>query len=46
MYRWLCVLWPVYGTPSDAILDGLRQYGVSFSVKPNHVGGFTRLQAV
>lgn len=35
----------IYGTPSDAILDGLRQYGVSFSVKPNHVGGFTRLPA-
>jgi hypothetical protein len=35
----------IYGTPSDAILDGLRQYGVSFSVKPYHVGGFTRLQA-
>lgn len=36
----------IYGTPSDAILDGLRQYEVSFSVKPDHAGGFTRLQAV
>lgn len=35
----------IYGTPSDAILEGLRQYGVSFTVKPDHVGGFTRLQA-
>ena len=35
----------IYGTPSDAILEGLRQYGVAFSVKSDHVGGFTRLQA-
>jgi len=35
----------IYGTPSDAILDGLRQYRVPFSVKTDYVGGFTRLQA-
>ena len=35
----------IYGRPSDAILEGLREYGVSFSVKPQYLGGFTRLQA-
>lgn len=35
----------IYGEPSDAILEGLREYGVSFSVKPQNLGGFTRLQA-
>ena len=33
----------IYGEPSDAILDGMREYGTSFSVKPHHDGGFTRL---
>ncbi len=38
----------VYGTPSDAVLDVLRQQvgsGVALSVKPHHLGGFTRLEA-
>jgi hypothetical protein len=36
----------VFGTPSEAILEMLRNSagsGVSFSVKPHHLGGFTRL---
>ena len=36
----------VYGTPSDAVLEMLRQQagsGVALSVKPHHLGGFTRL---
>jgi hypothetical protein len=38
----------VYGTPSDAVLEMLRQQagsGVALSVKPHHLGGFTRLDA-
>ena len=36
----------VYGTPSDAVLEMLRQQagsGVALNVKPHHLGGFTRL---
>jgi hypothetical protein len=36
----------VYGTPSDAIVEMLRQSagsGVPLTVKPHHLGGFTRL---
>jgi hypothetical protein len=36
----------VYGTPSDAIVEMLRQSagsGVRLTVKPHHLGGFTRL---
>ena len=39
----------VYGSPSDAVLEQLRQMaesGVPVSIKPHHLGGFTRLQAV
>jgi hypothetical protein len=35
----------VFGTPSDAVLDVLRRQagaGVPLSVKPHHLGGFTR----
>lgn len=35
----------VYGTPSDTVLEMLRQAagsGVPLSVKPHHLGGFTR----
>ena len=38
----------VYGTPSDAIMEMLRQQagsGVALSVMPYHLGGFTRLDA-
>jgi hypothetical protein len=38
----------VYGTPSDTVLEMLRQQagsGVSLSVKRYHLGGFTRVQA-
>jgi hypothetical protein len=38
----------VYGTPSDPVLEMLRQQagsGVALSVKPHHLGGFTRLGA-
>jgi hypothetical protein len=38
----------VYGTPSDVILKRARQNaesGVAVSVKPEHLGGFTRLVA-
>ena len=38
----------VYGTPSDVILRRARQHaesGVAVSVKPEHLGGFTRLAA-
>jgi hypothetical protein len=36
----------VFGTPTDAILEMLRSSAgsaVGFSVKPHHLGGFTRL---
>jgi hypothetical protein len=36
----------VYGTPSDTVLEMLRQQagsGVALSVNPHHLGGFTRL---
>jgi hypothetical protein len=35
----------VYGTPSDSVLEMLRQQagsGVALSVMPHHLGGFTR----
>jgi hypothetical protein len=35
----------VFGTPNDTILEMLRQSagsGVQYSVKPHHLGGFTR----
>ena len=35
----------VFGTPSDAVLEVLRRQagaGVPLSVKPHHLGGFTR----
>jgi hypothetical protein len=38
----------VYGTPSDGVLQMLRQQagsGVALSVKPYHLGGFTRSDA-
>jgi hypothetical protein len=38
----------VYGTPSAAVLEVLRRQtgsGVALSVKPHHLGGFTRLDA-
>jgi hypothetical protein len=38
----------VYGTPSDSVLEMLRQQagsGVALSVKPHHLGGFTRSEA-
>jgi hypothetical protein len=38
----------VFGTPSDTILEMLRQQagsGVSLSVTPHHLGGFTRATA-
>ena len=37
----------VYGTPSDTVLEMLRQQagsGVSLSVRRYHLGGFTRLR--
>ena len=37
----------VFGTPSDAVVEMLRRQagaGVPLSVKPHHLGGFTRLQ--
>jgi hypothetical protein len=38
----------VYGTPSDGILEMLRQQagsGVALTVRPHHLGGFTRAKA-
>jgi hypothetical protein len=38
----------VYGKPSDLVLERAGRHarlGVSVSVKPEHLGGFTRLQA-
>jgi hypothetical protein len=38
----------VYGTPSDTVLEMLRQQagsGVPLTVKPYHLGGFTRTTA-
>jgi len=38
----------VYGKPSDVLLEGTRQLagtGVPLSVKPEDLGGFTRLVA-
>ena len=38
----------VYGTPSDAVLETIRQLagsGVPLSVKARHLGGFTRALA-
>ena len=38
----------VYGTPSDGILEMLRQQagsGVALTVRPHHLGGFTRANA-
>jgi hypothetical protein len=38
----------VYGTPSDSVLEMLRQQagsGVALSVRPHHLGGFTRATA-
>ena len=38
----------VYGTPSEVVLRRSRQHaesGVAVSVKPRHLGGFTRLPA-
>jgi len=38
----------VYGTPSDTVLEMLRQQagsGVSLTVRRCHLGGFTRAQA-
>jgi hypothetical protein len=38
----------VYGPPNDAVLEMIKMMatpGVSVSVKPRHLGGFTRLQA-
>jgi hypothetical protein len=38
----------VFGTPSDSVLEMLRQQagsGVALSVKPYHLGGFTRTTA-
>jgi hypothetical protein len=35
----------VFGTPSDSILEMLRQQagsGIRLSIKPHHLGGFTR----
>jgi hypothetical protein len=35
----------VFGTPSNAVVEMLRRQagaGVPLSVKPNHLGGFTR----
>jgi hypothetical protein len=37
----------VYGPPNDAVVEMIRMMatpGVSVSVKPRHLGGFTRLQ--
>ena len=37
----------VYGPPNDAVLEMIKMMatpGVSVSVKPRHLGGFTRLQ--
>jgi hypothetical protein len=37
----------VYGTPSDSILEMLKQQagsGIPMSIKPHHLGGFTRLE--
>ena len=38
----------VYGTPNDAVLEMISQLAgseVPLSVKPNHLGGFTRSSA-
>jgi hypothetical protein len=38
----------VYGTPSDTVLETLREQagsGVSLNVRRHHLGGFTRVQA-
>ena len=38
----------VYGPPNDAVVEMIRMMatpGVSVSVKPRHLGGFTRLQS-
>jgi hypothetical protein len=38
----------VYGKPNDVVLEKTRQWaksGVTVSVKPEHLGGFTRLVA-
>jgi hypothetical protein len=38
----------VYGTPSDAVLETIKQLagsGVPLSVKAHHLGGFTRSNA-
>jgi hypothetical protein len=38
----------VYGTPSDAVLETIKQLagsGVPLSVKAHHLGGFTRTTA-
>lgn len=38
----------VYGTPSEKVLEMLKQQagsGVTLSVRPHHLGGFTRAQA-
>jgi hypothetical protein len=37
----------VFGTPNDSILEMLRQQagsGIPLSIKPHHLGGFTRLR--
>jgi hypothetical protein len=38
----------VYGSPSDAVLEQLRnmaESGITLRLKPHHFGGFTRLMA-
>lgn len=38
----------IYGRPNDPVLEMMRQLagsGVPLTVKPEHIGGFTRLQA-
>lgn len=34
----------IYGTLSETIQNGIRGYGVELALRPQHLGGFTRLQ--
>jgi len=42
--------WEIYGTPSNQVLEMMRQAatsaGVTLSVQPDHLGGFLRLMPV
>lgn len=35
----------IYGPLDDSLRDRIQQYGVTLSLNPHHLGGFTRLSA-